>query len=826
MHRTRVMPSAGSRRCMPFLMDMKMKKLALLWFAGGTVACAAPASTTYLDNAGRRMPILMTTTANANGVPLAAAYRNAAGQWQPTTVVQQICGVDAGGMPQPCNDITQSMINVAGGIAGLDNAANMTAPVLSPAIATSAQYIAPGATAAFTLPMDKLVPDSHSMFTLGQETAQFGGLYDAGGTPIHRAVTVIGQPYGNYNAGCTLCIFSTSAGDGGGGGQAGISGTDYRAGASAVSQSDFAAVGFYHFDENWSARVTAQVASFAAGTATLATPMTAEQMATLHAGMYVATNVINPGDPTTGSSGLLRISSYHGYLKSWDAGHLYVYDWAVPGDGNSASGQVPDVANLDSTITTYTVPMVWVGVPDKHFAENEYMVADGSHVLGNTATSIANAFEREEFDFRASNWSKAHSVSFHGWTTSFECDSCVTNAMDEGSYAYLVNGPMLPLAYRAQLYGDAVEYSGYSTMLGSNGAPEIVNSDGSTTNASASVPAGTNHVMASFASSLPSNNTLNFSVLSNKEQTTSGTWVDYGIRMGLNIDGNRNRQTGLTGGTMMGALAFNYPGHLSGVCTMGGNVNLGLCTEGDGTSDFAKDVTFNGSAHVASGILENGAPSWTPASGSTPAGVSGQGTVHLWNQIAGGAARTEIVNVDPTNGAGGFAFYNINSNSSVSGASPLLSLLQNAGATFNVHATLASGASIGSNQTLFFNPANVSNNLYPGLTACDSYTICLQGNIGANLGILASSIQGGAMGSRSFWQPDGHGNWHASSEVSGGGAVSNTAFTLASLPTANETDGAQVWCSDCRLNGIAGVEAFWHSSVSRWTDSQNNALSN
>jgi len=69
------------------------------------------------------------------------------------------------------------------------------------------------------------------------------------------------------------------------------------------------------------------------------------------------------------------------------------------------------------------------------------------------------------------------------------------------------------------------------------------------------------------------------------------------------------------------------------------------------------------------------------------------------------------------------------------------------------------------------------------------------------------------------WQPDGDGNWLARSEVSGDGTVSNTAFVLASLPTADETDGAQVWCPDCRLNGIAGVEAFWRSSASRWTDS-------
>ncbi|MDI2091468.1 hypothetical protein [Commensalibacter oyaizuii] len=85
--------------------------------------------------------------------------------------------------------------------------------------------------------------------------------------------------------------------------------------------------------------------------------------------------------------------------------------------------------------------MIFVGASDKIFAENEYMVADGSRVIGDKAVSVVNKYEREEFDSRAKNWIKPHSLSFHGWTTSFECrPNCDPRAVSEDSYAYLANG--------------------------------------------------------------------------------------------------------------------------------------------------------------------------------------------------------------------------------------------------------------------------------------------------------------------------------------------------------------------------------------------------
>ncbi|MBR0559485.1 hypothetical protein [Neokomagataea anthophila] len=61
-----------------------------------------------------------------------------------------------------------------------------------------------------------------------------------------------------------------------------------------------------------------------------------------------------------------------------------------------------------------------------------------------------------------------------------------------------------------------------------------------------------------------------------------------------------------------------------------------------------------------------------------------------------------------------------------------------------------------------------------------------------------------------------------------GGSTSDQSYDLASLPTNGPqiVDGAHVWCVDCRLNGISGVEVYWHANAGKWTDSQNNGLVN
>ncbi|MEE8657745.1 hypothetical protein DOFOFD_01785 [Acetobacteraceae bacterium EV16P] len=59
-----------------------------------------------------------------------------------------------------------------------------------------------------------------------------------------------------------------------------------------------------------------------------------------------------------------------------------------------------------------------------------------------------------------------------------------------------------------------------------------------------------------------------------------------------------------------------------------------------------------------------------------------------------------------------------------------------------------------------------------------------------------------------------------------GGGLAPASYSLSSLPRSGPTDGVRVWCSDCLLNGIRGVNAYWHSANQHWTDGQNNVLVN
>lgn len=496
--------------------------------------------------------------------------------------------------------VTKSQINVANGVAGLNSQKEVTANINNSQVKVVDQYkLSDGSI--LQRPLIKFVPDNQSGFTLGKEMAQIGGDYvvNDSSIPIPMGLSVYGRPYGNYNAGCTLCIFSTSGGMNWGNGQAAISGIDYRGGAGAVANGDMATVGFYHFDENSPGRIVAQALSFGADVVTLSSPMTDKQMSQLHQGMYIATNVVDPN--ISNNTNLLHSNSYRGFIKSWDATHIYVYAWAVLGKGNAAAGQIPNINYLDNQLSSYKVPMVFIGVSDKIFAENEYMVADGSKVLGDKATAIANKYEREEFDFRASNWTKPKSLSFHGWTTSFECrPNCDPKAVSEDSYAYLVNGPDgLPRAYVAQTVGDALEFSGYSTFIGGNGAPQNVDVNGNTSIAIKN----SNHIMNSYASSLSSNNTIHMNTIINREAVGTNDWRDYAVRLVMDVDSQRDRKKGLYSGSRMGSIVFNYNvSHYGGICLLGYDSNQGLCQEGDGSVSFAKKITAQSDAIFNQGL--------------------------------------------------------------------------------------------------------------------------------------------------------------------------------------------------------------------------------
>ncbi|RUT25505.1 hypothetical protein C0V97_11330 [Asaia sp. W19] len=428
----------------------------------------------------------------------------------------------------------------------------------------------------------------------GYETVMLGGqssvLRNRKGQTIdispHQALSIWASPYGSYNAGCSLCVFSSGNMGSEGGGQAAISGLDPRRGAYSIANGDNATVAFFIGQNNSLTRMVLPIKAFGPDGMTLEHPLSLAQMAALHHGMYLSTNVRAPDMPAIDENGRPTNWVYAGIISNWTATHISVYGWSVLGAGNARGGKylqnglVPETqlqrnswTNLD-TRTAYKTPVAYIGDPGKYFGENSYVVMDMDRVYGPEASSGASSYERDEFDMRFQNIHRDHAASFHGYTLSFECDSCtVSHPFTEDSYGYLVNGPNeLPAAYIAQVYGDALEYRGYSTWIPGAGAadPAIL---------------GSHHIMTDFASQLQSGNTLHFGARSYHDVAGQKDWRGYDVRLGLRVDGKRVRDR-FEGGTPMSDLAWNFGGKIGSICLIQPDGRTaGSCLNGDGSVD-------------------------------------------------------------------------------------------------------------------------------------------------------------------------------------------------------------------------------------------------
>jgi len=60
--------------------------------------------------------------------------------------------------------------------------------------------------------------------------------------------------------------------------------------------------------------------------------------------------------------------------------------------------------------------------------------------------------------------------------------------------------------------------------------------------------------------------------------------------------------------------------------------------------------------------------------------------------------------------------------------------------------------------------------------------------------------------------------------VAARGYIQGGSYTLRMLPTVNIPDGASIWCSDCKLNGVRGVIAYYHISERKWLNALNGLL--
>jgi len=261
--------------------------------------------------------------------------------------------------------------------------------------------------------------DNADMF-LGYEAALIGGLpVTIPGTTfsgLPQSLKIQAAPYGPYSAGCALCLNTGpyySA-------QAAISEADPRAGApSIVGMGGYDLVGFYEGATNQEARMVLSVDRYTPNSATLTRPLTPEQAALLHPGMYLITNSLNPNLPAKpahpGEQPPLTL--YSGIISglSPDRQTLTVYGWAVPGAGSGTGGQIPSL-RLDHIWSHYDHPTVFIGAGTHMFGRNLFMTYDARKANASShTTSLVRSLTAEEIDLNITGHAAPHSVKWTGF---------------------------------------------------------------------------------------------------------------------------------------------------------------------------------------------------------------------------------------------------------------------------------------------------------------------------------------------------------------------------------------------------------------------------
>ncbi len=283
----------------------------------------------------------------------------------------------------------------------------------------------------------------------GQETVLVGGTRSGNfpGQTVrdvanNASLNIVGAPYGPFNAGCVLCVFTSQSDIADN--RAGISGLDYHLGAKAVTGADL--VGFYEAPSTLEARMVLDVDHYGANKVYLKSPMTPAQMAKLHTNMYITTNSV---DPRFGlrplamydNNAIRLVNLVSAIISGWsaDGKSIDVAGWAVPSGNDFSAGQVPNAGRLDRYWSQYDKPVVFIGAGTKMFARNTWMYYDGSKTKGH-ATSLIRAMETEEVDLRYTA-SRAHEVEMRGLTISMDpIGGYGPHGLTSDSYHLLLSG--------------------------------------------------------------------------------------------------------------------------------------------------------------------------------------------------------------------------------------------------------------------------------------------------------------------------------------------------------------------------------------------------
>lgn len=329
----------------------------------------------YKNNNGQYVKVNVASPMTGKGLPEVVNYKNSAEQWEGAQAISLVCGLDASQKAIPCDYLQQSRINQPLGVAGLDAEGRELAPLGN--VGASVLFSSDGEPVMSINPsqndptkpyQDNYAGDSlvkpHALVVTGARVGLPGTDDD------HNAngqLYLVGQTDGPDGLGCLICVINsgnalpnTMPGISGG------SSTNWANGASGIAEyGDADSPMEYLFEQNLPPVLALDVASYAADQIVLKSAMSAGQMARIHYGMYVQTNSIDPTlsspkfSATTGQGALTFYASIVDHVV--DSTHITVRGWAVPGSGKT--GDVPDVANLDTAWTNFGKAVVGIGSP-------------------------------------------------------------------------------------------------------------------------------------------------------------------------------------------------------------------------------------------------------------------------------------------------------------------------------------------------------------------------------------------------------------------------------------------------------------------------------
>ncbi|WP_429956230.1 hypothetical protein ACQW08_06440 [Gluconobacter japonicus] len=648
--------------------------------------------------------------------------------------------------------------DVGSTVAGLDDNLNVSAPIAANGPLTAAPITALGHRALVNAGRFPIVSNASVAADVFQnpDAFQIGGLpvsgwqYSTGATNGQEtrpgALIVAGQPWGPYNGGALVSLLNTQNVDP----QNGVCSSDWRhvndQGVWAFCGGD----GVMEFVGTGTtlAQVSGQVTAFTTTSATLATPLTAAELARLRVGSYVRTNYVNSGITVSApwyapTAKPINQNYYVGVVSGWssDGGTIYVSGWDIPWGGDHKPGKIPGQQSgdaLDTFFSNTSYPTIAIGAAYNASARNEYLdykgYQSGDDPKGKTTTvgaaqSVVHMLTGDEVDLRY--WAtRPQEVRVDGITVGVSGDNGTPlgrEALTKDSYLMSLSGD-IPNLLILDGPADGNIVSAHSFYLHGEEGVQTVN--------------GVNRpvqTLFGFTSQVDGMSAFNLMGWTKKDVPSVTGTSGASFHLGMIYNGYANTLDPSQNG--QGEIVWNHNGaNVGGVSICGGG---GVCPI---------DVSYLGNLTINSDI--------TTAAGKNY--IGGAGSKTYWNQPSGG----QSVSVDTADGVTAEWKTSAGGDASLSGYNGTFS----GGVTATGALLGKAGVQVGNGASLILYPSTTGG--YSYMTGASASEIDLKTSAGGNAS-LGGIYNLTATGAVTFSALAGTGNAYAC--VNAGGQIYRSA---------------------------------------------------